>query len=80
MAGRYLNLGAVSFFPDGDVLVAAELGVSLRIARLDAADSAVVSRQFADTVTALVSAPDGMSRAVGLGGRDGGYDSDGACA
>ncbi|MFM7835613.1 MAG: WD40 repeat domain-containing protein, partial [Planctomycetaceae bacterium] len=65
--GRYFNLGAVSFSPDGDMLAAAEQGVSLRIARLDAADSAVVSRQFADTVTALAFAPDGRSLAVGLG-------------
>ena len=36
--GRYFNLGAVSFSPDGDMLAAAEQGVSLRIARLDAAD------------------------------------------
>jgi len=65
--GRYFNLGAVSFSPAGDMLAAAEQGVSLRIARLDAGDSAVVSRQFADTVTALAFAPDGRSLAVGLG-------------
>ena len=47
--GRYFNLAAVSFSPDGRLLAAAEQGAGVRILQLDSANAAVVSRQFSDT-------------------------------